>query len=152
MNYRLFSIAVVVAGMALLFAPATAQAAKGQKKNPAGAEAEHKVHGEIIAVHHEKGKDHVTITVRTHAHKKKNAAANAVVKGKGKKSNEHTFTVSSRTQIFIDHGKRKTHSNIGHLKAGEHVSLLAHGHHADVIDIQEGGKKVAAVKKKVAAN
>jgi hypothetical protein len=142
MNVRLFSIVAGVAGLALLFAPTSVQAAKGQKKNP-NPETEHRVHGEVVSVHHEKGKEEATITIRTH-NKKKNAVA-----GQAKKSHEHTFTVSAKTQVFIDHGKHKTHSNVGHLKAGEHVSLLAHGKHADVVDIHEGGKKTTAAIQKI---
>jgi hypothetical protein len=115
--------AAVVLGAIAVFAVCTAPApaAKGVKKTGI-----HQVSGKIVAVHHGK-KGHGTITIQVTHHKQKKGLA-----VRGQAVHRATFTVSHTTQI---HTATNVRHALASLHAGEHVTILAHHHHADRIMI-----------------
>jgi hypothetical protein len=113
-------------GLALVFSvvltagTSTAHAAKGAKKK-----GEHEHHGTIVAVEENGGHGHLTI--KTHHHHKK---TEGVVGGKLEK-----FHISSSTRFEIAHKMEHVPATVAALHLGEHVFVLAHEHHADLVVI-----------------
>jgi len=133
---------LLVAGVSPAFA------AKGVKKNGSTT---HKVHGVVTEVSHAKGKSGNTahegeITVKVHQGKKKGQPA-----ASGKKTSAKTekFTVGKETQFVVVKGKQQHASSFAAVKVGEHVTVMAKGHHAESVVIHEhSGKKKPPVTPK----
>lgn len=83
---------------------------------------EHTFTGTIVAVHHEKGKHHGTITLKHHH---KNSAD----------TETKVLHVNEKTQVH--HGKNSVPSS--KLHKGLHVVVHYHNHHADRVRIVEKG-------------
>jgi hypothetical protein len=103
MRFLQAAIVPVLTLTILAFSSVDADAAKGVKKNSA-----HKIEGKVVSATVKNGMG--TVTVKTHHHKKKNAAGNAnagaaknqaAAKAGGKKGKGHTqeFTVDAATKI-----------------------------------------------------
>lgn len=112
----------------------TAQAAKGVKKK-----GEHRVHGIVVGVDHDKNGG--SITVKTHHHKKKKKTATTTVGQKPKGKHEHKFHVSKGTHFSVGHGKHQKPASFGAVHKGEHVVILAKGHNAEKVTIHHHHKK-----------
>ncbi len=85
---------------------------------------EHHVKGIVEHVHHE-GPEHGHILVKVHVHHDGRAGTHV---------KEERFTVGPHTKIHVE-GKGHHHHGLGALHHGEHVTIIAHEHHADVIII-----------------
>ena len=120
-------IPLLVIGLLLVLSAPEGFAAKGTKKTE-----EHRHHGVVVSVGEGK------ITIKTH-HKKKKKKAGATAAPK--KHHEETFTVNKSTKVEIAHkGQHKAASHSA-LHKGEHVTIEAKKHHADVIVIHKHHKK-----------
>lgn len=85
--------------LALLLGTSAAQAAKGVKKGT-----QHKHHGVVVAVNHNKKDPHIVIHTRHH-HKKKKVAGVAVVPAAAKKKH-HQFKAHVKAATVIEVAKR----------------------------------------------
>ncbi len=121
----------VVLGLVLGVAVAAPQAfaAKGVKKNTTG---EHLIHGTVTHVEH-KSLNHGEITVKTHHNKKKGQPAVAGVKVAH--AHHHKFSVGPNTRFVVVHGQTATAATFAAVHKGEHVEILARGHHAETVTI-----------------
>jgi len=104
----------------------TAQAAKGVKKTE-----EHKHQGTIVTLEEKLHSGFVVI--KTHRHKKKGGAAKGAAHEK--------FVIEQNTKVLAVAGGAGQAVGFTALKPGEHVTILAHEHKADVIEIHAGTKK-----------
>jgi hypothetical protein len=119
-------------------AGAVEKAGKGAKKG------KHPVHGKVVAVQKDDGKDSGTITIQVH-HKKKGAAAAAPA--------EKTFKVSSATKYQLFQGKKGAVSQkdaaFADIKKGTHVMIVHKGEEASDVKIIAKGKAKKGKAKKV---
>ncbi len=139
MNLRTyFAVLGIVLGIAV--AAPQAFAAKGVKKNTTG---EHLIHGTVTHVEH-KGDHHGEITVKTHHHKKKGQPAVAGVKAE--QAHHHKFSVSPNTKFIVVHGQDANAATFAAVHKGEHVEILAHEHHAEMVTIHHHAVAKTTVK------
>jgi hypothetical protein len=120
---RIGVLAVLGLAAVLTAGASTAHAAKGVKKTE-----EHKHQGTIITLEEKLHSGFVVI--KTHQHKKKN--------GKGKTSKHEKFTIEQNTKVVAAQGGAGQAVGFAALRPGEHVTILAHEHKADVIEIHAG--------------
>jgi hypothetical protein len=130
--------------MVLGVAAPQAFAAKGVKKNTS---AEHLIHGTVIHVEHT-GPHHGEITVKTQHHKKKGQPAVAGVKVAH--AHHEKFTVGPNTRFFVAHGQNVTAGTFAAVHKGEHVEIVARGHHAESVTIHHHHAAAKTAVKKVA--
>jgi hypothetical protein len=114
--------AVTLCGILTLTSSVTAAV-----KTPSAHKREQHVNGIVEAVHHAKG-GHGQLTIKVQGHHGR--AGGATHHGK-----DETFTFGPDTKIEVDGKQMAHHHGLGALKHGEHVTVLAHGHHADVVII-----------------
>ncbi len=129
---------LIVGGLILgvaVIAP-QAQAAKGVKKK-----GDHWVHGTVIHVEHRVGE----VTVKVHHAKKKVA----VIAGHPAVTHQDRFLVTQQTQLFVKQGQVEQPTTFLAVRVGEHVSILAKGHHAEKVVIHHHLKKPVRVGRKV---
>lgn len=132
---RCIGMAALVLALVLTAGASSAQAAKGAKKN-----AEHKIHGKVVAMH--QGKHGLTMTVKVHHHHKKKAQqpaaaqAAAAAPGAPKHHRSHkTFQVTNNTQVEAVRGKQRQPTSVAALHKGAQVTVTAKGYHADKVAV-----------------
>ena len=122
------TLVVVVAGLALVAAVPSAQAAKGKK-----AAKEHHVHGVVGEVKKDADKDSGSITL-TIKHKDKTT--------KEVKTESKTFQVTEATKFIKVSGKKgeqkEEPATFGQLKEGDHATLTVQGD--EVVEVKFHGK------------
>jgi hypothetical protein len=123
---RIGVVAVLGLAAVLTAGVSTAQAAKGVKKTE-----EHRHQGTIVTLEEKLHSGFVVI--KTHQHKKKGGA--------GKASKHEKFAIERNTKVEAVGGGAKQAVGFGALRPGEHVTILAHEHRADLIEIHAGKKK-----------
>ncbi len=103
----------------LLLAAAPAPAARVVRKTT-----EHTYHGTVIGVHRKGNTEHLTIS-SSHRHRSRTGIRSTT------RHRHHTFTVSQRTQVVSPRGPVGMRA----LHRGEHVTVQAHGNHADRVTV-----------------
>jgi hypothetical protein len=127
---RLLKPAIVLGVFTILgICASPAPAAKGVKKN-----GEHHVQGRVVAVVPAKGGAKGTLIVHV-THQKHKKGTPIVIK----KGADHTFTLDGMTQVH--HLPKGVPAPQTALHKGEHVTVLAHQHHADKVAIHHVKKK-----------
>jgi hypothetical protein len=120
----------VVVGLAVGLAAGapSAHAAKGVKKKN-----EHLVNGTVVRVEH-KDQHEGEITVKVHHHKKKSQPGHG---------HERRFHVHRNTQFIARHGDKEHVTHFAAVKQGEHVTVHAKAHHAEMVVIHHHHHKKA---------
>lgn len=103
-----------------------APSGKGKKKG-----GEHAIHGTIVSVQKE------SITIKTHAKKKKGQASAG-------KSHTKTFKITQNTKIQKGSKKENQPVELAALRTGQHVVVHARNKQADTVTIHNKKKKKAA--------
>jgi hypothetical protein len=125
-----FCIGVVVV-LVLTVGSSTAHAGKGAKKG------EHHHRGTVVAVEENGGHGHITVKVH-HQHKKTvNAAGSKLEK----------FHISASTKFELVSKQEHRPATVAAVHVGEHVLILAHEHHADMVEIAHHHHKPKKGKK-----
>ncbi len=115
-------VAVLALGI-LLAGVSQAEAGKGKKKGE-------RVNGTVVSV--EKTSEKSTLTIKTHAHKKKNGTVT--------EAKEVTLKFDSATKFEMGSKKDFKAADASALSKGEHVSVVAKDGHADSVRILQGKK------------
>jgi hypothetical protein len=120
---KLWSVGILALAVALIVGTTPVQAGKGLKKN-----GEHHHHGTVIGV--EKKGEEAVIEIKLHHHKKKKGVEKT-------KTKTAKFTATVTTKFELVHGKERLAASLSHVRIGEHVSIAAKKHHADVVAIHK---------------
>jgi hypothetical protein len=124
----------------LILVPSLASAAGALDKAGKGSKKGNRpVHGKVVAVQNDAGKDTGSITIQVHQHKNQKAAATG-----GAAPVEKTFKVTSGTKFQIVQGKKgavqQKDASFAAVQKGEHVLILHQGDEATDVKVVTKGK------------